>query len=180
MEKEIETRFLDINKKEIVKKLISLGAIDNGEEKLEEIIFYDKNMKWKGKNKFVRIRKTKNKIKLTYKNNQKQTIDSAKEIEFEVSDIDKCLEFLNKIGLKIIRRLEKYRHSFKLDNAMIDIDTWPKIPPYIEIEGPSIASVKNICEKLNLDWNKRFDKDTRAVFMYYGYDFDNISVISFA
>ncbi|MEK9147606.1 MAG: class IV adenylate cyclase [Patescibacteria group bacterium] len=179
MKKEIETRFLDINKKEIVKMLILLGAVDKGEEKLEEIIFYDKNMKWKGKHRFVRLRKTKNKIELTYKSNQKQTINSAKEIEFEVSDFDKCLEFLNKIGLKIVRRLEKYRHKFKFDKVTIDIDKWPKIPAYIEIEGPSITSVKNICEKLNLDWNKRFDKDARAVFMRYGYDIDNIKVISF-
>ena len=40
MEKEIETRFLDIDKEELVKKLVSLGASDEGEEKLEEIIFH--------------------------------------------------------------------------------------------------------------------------------------------
>jgi hypothetical protein len=54
MQKEIETRFLEINKEEFIKKLISLGAIDKGEEKLEEIIFYDQEMSWKKEdNKFV-------------------------------------------------------------------------------------------------------------------------------
>ena len=33
MEKEIETRFLDISKDEFVKKLILLDAVDKGEEK---------------------------------------------------------------------------------------------------------------------------------------------------
>jgi len=37
MQKEIETRFLDINKDELFKKLMSLGATNKGEEKLEEI-----------------------------------------------------------------------------------------------------------------------------------------------
>ncbi|MBU6431069.1 MAG: class IV adenylate cyclase [Patescibacteria group bacterium] len=180
MKKEIETRFLDINKDEFVKKLISLGAIDKGEEKLEEAIFYDQEMSWKGKGKFVRLRKTKGKTKLTYKSNQKQTVDSAQEIELEVSDFDKCAEFFSNIGLKAIRQIEKFRHTFELDDTIIDIDTWPKIPVYAEIEGASVELLKNTCKQLDLDWDKRFDGDARAVFIRYGYDLDNISVITFS
>jgi adenylate cyclase class IV len=61
MQKEIETRFLDINKDELAKKLVLLGALDEGEEKLEEIIFHAADMSWVGKRKFVRLRKTKGK-----------------------------------------------------------------------------------------------------------------------
>ena len=180
MEKEIETRFLDINKDELVKKIISLGGLDKGEEKLEERIFYDQENSWKGKGKFVRLRKTKGKIKLTYKSNQKQTVNSAQEIELEVSDFDKCSEFFQNIGLKAVRQIEKYRHTFKLDDAIIDIDMWPKIPVYAEMEGPSVESLKNICGKLGLDWNKRFDGDAREVFRHYGHNIDNLSVITFS
>lgn len=179
MEKEIETRFLDINKDELMKKLVSLGAIDKGEEKLEEIIFYDQAMSWKGKNKFVRLRKTKDKIKLNYKNNEKQTVDSAQEIELEVSDLGKCSELFGKIGLKAIRQIEKNRHTFQLGDVNIDIDVWPKIPIYAELEGPSVESLKNVCNQLNIDWEKRFDGDAREVFKHYGHNMDNLTVITF-
>lgn len=180
MEKEIETRFLEINKDAIIKKIIILGGIDKGNEKLDEIIFHAADMSWLGKRKFVRLRKTKDKIKLTYKENKEQAIDSAREIEFEVSDLDKCSKFFDKVGLKAMRQIEKYRHTFELDDITIDIDLWPKIPAYVEIEGPSVESLKNICKKLGLNWDKRFDGDAREVFRHYGHNMDNLSVVTFS
>jgi adenylate cyclase class 2 len=180
MQTEIETRFLDINKDDLVKKLISLGAIDEGEEKLEEIIFHAADMSWVGKRKYVRLRKTKDKIKLTYKENAEQKVDSAQEIEFYVPDWNKCSEFFEKIGLKAMRKLEKQRHTFKLDDVTVDIDTWPKIPTYMEIEGPSVESLKKFCNKLDIDWGKRFDGDAKEVFRHYGHDLDHITVITFS
>ena len=88
MQKEIETRFLEINKEKLVKKLASLGATDKGEEKLEEIIFHATDGLWIGKRKLVRLRKTKYGIKLSYKENVEQTVDSAREIELEVTSVD--------------------------------------------------------------------------------------------
>ncbi|KKT00240.1 MAG: Adenylate cyclase [Candidatus Nomurabacteria bacterium GW2011_GWF2_43_8] len=180
MQEEIETRFLEINKDELVKKLISLGAVDKGEEKLEEIIFHAADGSWVGKRKFVRLRKTKDKIKLTYKENVEQTASSAREIEFEISDLEKCSKFLEKIELKAMRRLEKYRHTLELGDVTVDVDTWPKIPTYVEIEGPSVESLKNFCNEFGLDWEKRFDGDAREVFRHYGFDLDKIDVITFS
>jgi adenylate cyclase class 2 len=180
MQTEIETRFLDINKDELVKKLVDRGALDKGEEKLEEIIFHAADGSWVGKRKFVRLRKTKGKVKLTYKENVEQTVDSAQEIELEVSDLEKCSEFFNKIGLFAMRRLEKYRHTFELGDVTVDIDTWPKVPAYMEIEGPSVESLKKACETLGMDWEKRFDGDAREVFRRYDYDLDSITVITFS
>lgn len=180
MQKEIETRFLDINKGEFVKKLISLGATDRSEEKLKEIIFHAADLSWVGKNKFVRLRKMKDGLKLTYKTNPRQTVDSALEIELGVSDMDTCSEFLHHIGLETVRQLEKYRHTFKLGDVAIDIDTWPKIPTYAEIEGPTVASLKNACYELDLDWEKRFDGDAREVFRHYGHNLDNITLVTFS
>jgi adenylate cyclase, class 2 len=180
MQEEIETRFLEINKDELVKKLVSLGAIDKGEEKLEEIIFHAADGSWIGKRKFVRLRQTKDKIKLTYKENVEQAVDSAREIELEISNMEKCSKFFEKIGLRTMRRLEKYRHTLELGDVTVDIDSWPKIPAYVEIEGPSVESLKNFCNQLGLDWEKRFDGDAREVFRHYGYDLDKIDIITFS
>ena len=79
-----------------------------------------------------------------------------------------------------MRQLEKYRHTFEFDDVTVDVDTWPEIPTYAEIEGPSVESLKKFCEKFGLDWEKRFDGDAREVFRHYGYDLDKIDVITFS
>jgi len=179
METEFETRFLEINKDVLIKKLKDFGAEDCGEDKLEEIIFYDQNLNWLNENKFVRLRKKRDSIKITFKHNSKQTADSAKEIEFGVSDIKKATGLLEAIGLIAYRVVEKYRHTFKFENVTLDIDTWPKIPTYVEFEGGSVEELKLAAKKLGFDWEKRYDKDARYVFQKYGYDFDNIRTITF-
>ena len=55
MNTEIETRFLEVDKEKLVSKLNELNAVDKGEVKLEEIIFYDKNLEWLKENKLVKL-----------------------------------------------------------------------------------------------------------------------------
>ncbi len=179
MQTEIETRFLDIDKAALLAKLAALGARDLGDEKLDEVIYHAADGSWVGKRKFIRLRKTKDKVKLTYKENVAQAVDSAREIELTVSDMEKCGELFEKIGLIAMRRLEKYRHTFTLDDVTLDIDTWPKVPPYVELEGPSVEALQATSARLGLDWDKRFDGDAREVFRKYGYDMDKLTVITF-
>lgn len=179
MKTEFETRFLEINKQGLISKLKELGAIDKGEVKLSEIIFYDSELKWLEEKRLVKLRKKNDTIKLIYKNNKEQKVDSAREIEFDVSSMEDAKNFLESIGLIAYRTVEKYRHTFELDGVVFDIDTWPKIPVYVELEGESIESIQEVAKKVGLDWDNRFDQDPRFVFKHYGFDFDNIRTVTF-
>lgn len=179
MKIEIETRFLDINKEELIKKLRSLGAQDLGEEKLDDIIFYDQDLKWVKENRLVRLRKRGDVSTMVYKSNQAQVIDSAKEVELVINDFSEAKIFLESIGLTAYRIAEKYRHTFKLDNVTLDIDTWPKIPPYVEFEGESVEDLKKVATKLGFDWNDKFDGDPKYVFKKYGIDISDLRAITF-
>lgn len=161
--REVEVRFLEIDKEALVRKLLEVGAKDLGDNILEEIIFYDPELKWRTENKFVRIRKSGEKIKMTYKHNREQTIDSTIEIELEINDIKKAEAFLEKMNLQAFRHQQKKRHTFELDGTTIDIDTWPKIPTYVEIEGNSEGQIKEVSEKLGLDWRKVVFEDAGSV-----------------
>lgn len=152
MEKEIEVRFLEIDKEALLSKLSALGAEDLGEVMLEEVIFYDPEGKWKSEEKRVRLRKSGDKIKLSYKETKDKTIDGTTELEFEVDDMVKAEQFLEKVGLTAFRRQQKKRHTLKLDEVVLDIDTWPRIPTYVELEGPSETAIKSVASKLGLDW----------------------------
>lgn len=55
--KEIEARFLEVNKASLLQKLSEIGAKDLGESVLEEIIFYDAAMKWRDEQKYIRLKK---------------------------------------------------------------------------------------------------------------------------
>jgi len=179
MKTEIETRFLEIDKADLIKKLTALNAVDKGEVKLNEVIFYDKDLKWLKENRFIRLRESGDTVKLTYKQNKNQQVDSAKETEFTLSSLSDAEAVLKEIGLIAYRTVEKYRHSFELDNVTLDIDTWPKIPIYVELEGNSVEDLRSVAGKLGLDWDSRFDKDARYVFKKYGFDFDNIRTVTF-
>lgn len=84
------------------------------------------------------------------------------------------------LGLVAYRTVEKYRHTFVLDGVTLDIDTWPKIPVYVELEGESVSAIRDVAEKLGFIWENRFDGDPRFVFKKYGFDFDNIHTVTFS
>jgi len=170
--KEIEVRFLEIDKEELIKNLHKIGADDLGEDFLREVIFYDKAGKFRDKHKFVRLRENKNGAILTYKQHMSKgrginQIDDVDEIETKVDDPQSTKLLLDKIGLDPFRVQEKYRHSFIFNGTQIEIDTWPKIPTYVEIESSSEEIIKNVSKKLGLAW-----KD-----VYYGSARDAIEKI---
>lgn len=149
---EIECRFLEIDKKALIKKLKKLGADDKGEELLQETIIYDKEERWGDGYGFLRLRKIGDKIKLSYKEHKEHTIDGTYEIEIGIDDYEKAELLLEKIGLKPHRHQQKYRHTFILNGVIFDIDTWPKVPTYVELEGESEVILKEAAKAVGFDW----------------------------
>ena len=163
---ELEARFLEIDNKSLQQKLVAIGAKDLGEDLLKEIIFYDEQLTWKPKRQYVRMRQTKNGISLSYKSKPNPKSIEMEEIEITVNDWHKTKVLLEKSGLIAYREQEKRRHSFTLDTVSIDIDSWPSIPPYVEIEAPTENAIKVTAKKLDLSW-----KD--ALFYGAGYIIEN-------
>jgi adenylate cyclase, class 2 len=152
--REIEVKFLEIDKPKLIVKLNSLGASDLGEEVITEQIFYDKDLNWIKEHKFVRIRKTKKGTYITYKHTEDRTAVGTKEIEYMTAEADKVRAFLEELGLVMHREQEKKRHKFKLVDVIVDIDTWPSIPTYVELEGPDEEAIKEAANKLEFDYSK--------------------------
>ncbi len=160
---EIEVRFLKTTPKQLAEKLKKLHAIDKGEVVLEEVIFYDQARKWRDEHKFVRIRKSGDTVTMTYKHNTGQTIDSMKEIEVEIDDFDGGIQIIEATGLQIVRRQQKRRHTYILGDVVLDFDTWPRLPTYLELEGPSEKSLQNAASSLGLDWKDVVTLDARSI-----------------
>lgn len=160
---EIEARFIKINKPQIITTLHRLNAVDLGEDLMQELIFYDKDLTWRDQQKFVRLRKTNGKIYLTFKHHKETKVDGTTEIELEVNSLLKAKKFLVSLGLVCFREQEKRRHKFLLDGVFLDIDTWPGIPTYLEIEGKSEDQIKKVAKKLGLDYKNALFIDARGI-----------------
>jgi len=150
--REIEVKFLEIDKENLIKSLISLGAQDFGEELITEQIFHDREGRWYQEGKFARIRTTGKGIFFTYKHVESRTATGTVEIEFGITEPEKMKVFLESMGLVMDRAQEKRRHKFRLGEVIVDIDTWPKIPTYVELEGPSEEAIKNAAVQLGFDY----------------------------
>ncbi|OGE87584.1 MAG: hypothetical protein A3J07_02600 [Candidatus Doudnabacteria bacterium RIFCSPLOWO2_02_FULL_49_13] len=151
---EIEVKFLEIDKPKLIEKLVSLGAKDLGEEKITEKIFHDPEGKWYAERKFGRIRTTSKGVTFTYKHVKERTATGTTEIEFKITEPDKVKAFLEAMGLVMDREQEKIRHKFTLADVIVDIDTWPRVPTYVELEGLSEEAIKSAAANLGFDWGK--------------------------
>ena len=179
-DREIEAKFLEIDKNKLVSKLKELGAEDLGNLLLQETIFHNSDSKWDNDHQFIRLRNGHEGITMTYKHHQKQSVDGTEEIEIDVSDMDQAAKILKKIGLIPRRYQQKYRHKFVIDGVTVDIDTWPKVPTYVELDGPSEESLKNLAAKLELDWGKVvFEDARRTIENRYGVPIGNKTYFTF-
>ncbi len=151
MKTEYEIRVLEVNKEEMMKKLEDLGAVNKGKFEQKRYV-YDLRPAESGK--WIRLRTNGEVATLTYKDIVSNTVDGTKEVEFEVEDFDKANEFLERIGFKNRSYQENERIQYVLNGVEIDIDSWPMIPTYMEIEGDSEEQIINTKNVLGIDEDK--------------------------
>lgn len=160
--REREVKVLNIDKEEIEKKLIDLGAVLVKDENQINYRFDTKDGFLKKTHKgYLRIRITKNNISgetkstMTFKRSIKRdSLRVNEEIDTDLSDWESTSEIIELLGYKRKRPGYKHRKSYMYENIMFEIDTWdeetyPK--PYLEIEVSSYEELEKAITLLNLD-----------------------------
>ncbi len=174
---EYEVRVLEIDKLKLISKLESFGATFKGDFNQKRYVY---NVIPKQNGKWIRLRTNGIDTTLTYKCVEKNSIDGTKEIEVKVDDFHKTHELLESSGIKAKGYQENNRTQYVLDGVEIDIDSWPLIPTYVEIEGKDEKSVNDIISKLELDKTKVTTLDVQSVYdKIYGIDISNIKILKF-
>ena len=177
MHTEIEERILEIDVDKIVKKLESLNAKKVGDWYQKRYV-YDFNPK--REDEWIRLRDTGMKITLTYKNVEKNTIDGTKELEIEVSNFEDTNDMLKILGYTPRAYQENKRIRYILNEVEIDIDSWPMIPTYMEIEGKNEEAVNNMLEKLNVAKEKITTLNCDDIYKnFYNIDISKIKNLKF-
>lgn len=163
MKPKIEATFITIDKTKVRKKLESLDAkLIQPESRMRRVVFAVDD------HSFIRVRDENRRITISYKRLDSKTLSGMKETCLEVNNYDNAIQFIKDCGFRPKAEQESLREEWELGYVEITIDTWPWLPSYVEIEGPSEVEVKNISEKLGFDFqNAIFGAVDRVYRIYY-------------
>ena len=177
MNTEYEIRILEVDVDKILKKLKKLDATKVGEWEQRRYVY---DFIPKRENQWIRLRTNGKETTLTYKNIEKDSIDGTKELEIVVEDFDKTNEMLEVLGYKNKGYQENRRIRYMLNGVEIDIDSWPKIPTYMEIEGKNEEEVKDTLKLLDIPEEKATSLNCEDIYKtIYGIDLNMIKNLTF-
>jgi adenylate cyclase, class 2 len=165
MKTEFEVKFVSVNHDAVRAKLGELGAVCEQRMRLmKRAIIEDANGEMQKKESYIRVRDEGDKITLTYKQFDALSVDGAKEIETSVSSFDDTVKIFQAIGFKVDSVQESKRETWKLDDVTVELDEWPWLEPYIEVEGANEAVIRKIATKLGFDWKDAVFGDVMAAY----------------
>ncbi|MDT0443911.1 class IV adenylate cyclase [Streptomyces johnsoniae] len=152
-EHEYEAKFLAIDVEILRDQIRNAGAKQVfPETKFTRLIFENDAVQGE---QWLRLRDEGGKTTLTLKQVSDAThIGGTTEIEIEVSDLEKTAELLKAVGLRQVRYQQNYREEWQLDGITYDFDTWPDLPTFLEVEGPSEEAVRKAVANLGLDYTE--------------------------
>ncbi len=176
MKTEFELRVLEINHDELCQKLEQLGA-EFKFSAIQKRYVYD--LIPKEENKWIRLRTDGMTTTLTIKDLKSKTIDGTKELEIVVDDFERTNEVLETLGFHNRGFQENKRTRYILDGVELDLDKWPMIPEYLEIEGKSENDVYNCLEKLGIKKEDTVALDVASIYTHYGFDGEQLADLNF-
>lgn len=171
MHTEYEVKILEINVEEVIKKLESLNASKKW-DRIQARYIYD--FAPKVKNKWIRLRTNGDKTTLTIKNLISSEINGTQELEVQVDNFQRTHLILKELGYEAKAFQENRRIQYILNDCEVDIDYWPRIPTYLEIEGPNEEAVYHIIEALGFCKKDCTSLDVSSIYKNYGIVLDEI------
>lgn len=150
---EIEVKFYLRYLEDIRERLTTHGARLISDRLLERNLRFDTpGRDLAGKKQVLRLRQD-SRATLTFKRHLGQ-VETREEFEIEIDDFETGGKILNALGYTITTVYEKYRETYQIDLAQVMLDELP-FGCFVEIEGPSIESIRQMSDRLGLSWERR-------------------------
>lgn len=128
--------------------------------------------------KDILIRLTEeDKLKLSVStNNSKSSLGEKRTVKLFVSRKEETIDFFKALGLFPIAELKQHRISYEVETTKgivdFDIDTFPFIPPFLEIDLENLdRDFTLLLEELDISSNKHVDFGTEEIYKLYGIDY---------
>lgn len=178
MKTEIEAKWLDINPAVFRSKLKSTGAKLIQPEVLmrrKNFDYPDKRLEKKGG--WIRLRDEGDKITLSYKELQDRSLHGTKEVEITVDSFDRTADLFLAIGFVQRGYQETKRETWRSNNVVITIDTWPWIPSFVELEAEDEQTLRLATQGLDLDFSQALHGSVETAYQKY-YDVTDADIYS--
>jgi adenylate cyclase class 2 len=173
---EHEAKILDIDPDTIERHILDKGGHKLGERFMRRYV-YDITPGVDGK--WIRLRDNGNRTTLAVKEITSDAIDGTHEVEVSVDDFTATNSLLEVMGFSAKSYQETKRVSFTLDGAQLELDTWPRIPPYLEIEAATKADVIRVAELLGYTEADLTGENTIKIYARHGIDLNTIRELRF-
>ncbi len=183
---EFEIKFLEVDVPALEKKLVEIGAEKVGEFDYLRKIFYFNENHVGSEDGWIRVRTDGKETTLTYKKSIKEKLEDGtvkntgmNEIEVIVDDYEKTCELINAMGLILNKTEKNKRIRYSKGDVVFDIDFWPFIPTYLEIESSSYEKTKIAAIEIGFDPNLGIIGSAGSVYKKYGFNINDYSAITF-
>lgn len=133
-------------------------------------------------NKWLRLRQSNNKVTLTSKHileKKNANIQNVLETEIEVSSLEETNLLLESLGLARRSYQEKIRYSYTYKSAEIEIDIWPLLKPYMEIECEDENVIDEILDLLEIKDMEIVSLNTEQLYKRINIDVHSMSELKF-
>ncbi len=147
--KEVEVKILEIDPRKIKSRLRRMRARKLFEGEIHALYFDFRGRKLKGRGQVLRLRRKGKLIEFAFKQKRrKKEVRIMDEFETHVDDWANAQKILKGLGLKVIKEVRKHRISYGLGTNRFEIDKYPGIPAFLEIESRSIQTLKKMVKRL--------------------------------
>jgi len=173
---EHEAKILDIDPDTMERLILDKGGQKLGERFMRRYVY---DITPGDQSKWIRLRDTGDETTLTVKQITSDAIDGTHEIEVGVNDFEATNALLGVMGFTAKSYQETKRTSFTLDGAQLEIDSWPRIPPYLEIEAGSKDEVIRAAARLGYTEADLTGENTIKIYARYDIDLNAVPELRF-
>ncbi len=173
---EFEAKVIDIDPEKVEEIILAAGGI-KGKRSLMRRYVYDINPEQCGH--WIRLRDNGEKVTLTVKKIHHDGISGTEEEEIVVDSFEQTNQLLQLMGFTPSAYQENQRTSYVLNGVNLEIDHWPLIPFYLEIEANSHEQVVNTASLLGLEERQLTGENTVKIYDRYGIDLKSLSELRF-
>lgn len=175
---ENEKKVLEVDVSDLKTQLERLGATKVWEGNRTIYVIDTPDCKHLLEDKLIRVTEEE-KTKVSIHINNSLPSSKKKVIKYKVSRIKEQLDFFEAIGMVPITKVIAKRTSYELNGIDFDIDEFPYIPAFLEIDlENSKVLLTDLLEQLHLAEKKVVDLGTEDIFRLYGLDYFEVFKVS--
>lgn len=174
--KENEIKILDITVLELCKKIEKLGASKVFDDDRTFTTFDRMELPYLEQDILIRLTEEE-KLKLSVsKNTSKSSTGEKETIKVFVSRKQEMIDFFNAIGIVPISEVKSHRISYEWKTSKgvvdFDIDIFPLIPPFLEIDIENLdIEISDLLKLLGISNNKIVNCGTEQIYQMFGINY---------